>query len=147
MGANRNVSAPPDLNPVRLSRAQKRDLLGMSAAAVITTALIAAPAIVPREHEAPPLVVRSIVLATVAPIHAAGQIQTPVEIRMAERAVTARRRDSAAPPASARGTRVTAVAARLDASGKPLARKLAELLTGDGTYIVRPFPTVPAERQ
>ena len=46
----------PSENAVRLSSAQKRDLLGMSAAAVITTALIAAPILLPHDAGVPALV-------------------------------------------------------------------------------------------
>jgi hypothetical protein len=42
---------------------------------------------------------------------------------------------------------VVTVSARMDTPRRPLARRLAGFLTGDGTHTIRPFPTVSTERQ
>jgi hypothetical protein len=49
--------------------------------------------------------------------------------------------------ASANPSTIAAASAAAHRSSKPFGRKLAGLFTGDGTYSVRPFPTVPSERQ
>jgi hypothetical protein len=155
------------MNPestVRLSNAQKRDLLGMSAAAMITTALIAAPMLLPHDSGAPLLVNPSILMAEAIP--------TPALIPMRSRAVESvsgrmtmtpvaapkRRRERAVLPSSPVrlasmpiATVAAPVLVAVEASNarpsKPLGKRLAGLLTGDGTYTVRPFPTIPTERQ
>jgi hypothetical protein len=150
---------PPE-TAVHLSSAQKRDLLGMSAAAMITTALIAAPMLLPREHAAPALVDPAIISASAVPTPALIQALT---VRADDRGtsrpstILKKRRDRAplpsAPPRLA-SRRVAATAPVLVAMNtatsrpsKPLGKRLAGIFTGDGTYAVRPFPTIATERQ
>ena len=139
----------------RLSWTQKLDLLGMSAAAVITTALIAAPMIGPyvgNEEgglEAEPH--SSLVVAVAVPD------ARPIAVSTTSASVAGLRpKQPLAPRAVATGldrivrvspAQIVAANAASSRSSKPLGRKLAGLLTGDGTYSVRPFPTVPADRQ
>jgi hypothetical protein len=137
----------------RLSNAQKLDLLGMSFAAVISTGLIGAALIAPHGHEPRTAVEAQAVIAantpsvtitppmdTVAPL--TPQIDdVPVEVRRAP-AVAASR---IVRTSSVRRDGAPAITTTTDAGRKPLARRLAGLLTGNGAYTVRPFPTVGRE--
>lgn len=139
----------------RLSWTQKLDLLGMSAAAVITTALIAAPMVGPyvgsdeNELDAAPhasLVMAVAVpdarpIAAVVPALSAGTTFTEKR-RIAARSISAMSRIATASPST-----IAAASAAANRSSKPFGRKLAGLFIGDGTHAVRPFPTVPSERQ
>jgi hypothetical protein len=152
MDATRNVGDLRD-DSVRLSSAQKRDLLGMSAAAVITAALMVAPAILPRDQDPTPLASRSVPSITTAPVLVATRFEPPVVVTtMPARHILMTRRTAtgsaawAPRPATTTAT-VVAVTARMDTPRKPLARRLAGFLTGDGTHAIRPFPTIPTERQ
>jgi hypothetical protein len=164
MDAIRNVVSPREDDSVRLSKAQKRDIMGMAAAAVITAGLIAAPGIAPRDDTGTLLIARSIRSVSNAPLlvatrfetPAVSHVQAPAVSRMPSRGASATRRlDTPSPSWSARAVRTPAVVAvtarvemnaRMDASRKPLARRLAGFFTGDGTHAIRPFPTVPSER-
>src|SRR3954470_7327684 len=147
---------------VRLSNAQKRDLLGMSAAAMITTALIAAPMLLPHDSGAPLLVNPSILMAEAIPTPALIPMRSraveSVSGRMSPVAAPRRRRERAVLPSSPVrlasmpiATVAPPVLVAVEASNarpsKPLGKRLAGLLPGDGTYTVRPFPTIPTERQ
>jgi len=167
MQASTPVPGPPVPASVRLTRAQKRDLFGMGVAAVITTALIAVPAVLPlvgNAHDAPP----AHSIADTPPLAPAVSIAQPVTVARVEAvpaaiqrtAVPAQRRLRATSlppairrvglpsPAIASGPAPTILAANvaIDRSSRPLARRFAGFLTGDGTYSVRPFPTVSADR-
>jgi hypothetical protein len=137
-----------------LSSAQKRDLLGQALAAVITTALIAAPLITPSSGG--PDVAESTLpaqsFAGTVPAIALAEERPAAPQQVARARVRASGRLMAsAVPAMALQPRVmastgyarlmTASAARSE-SRKPLSRKLTGWLTGDGTHTVRPFPTV-----
>lgn len=168
----------PDLRPVhtpaRLSSAQKRDLLGHAVAAVITTALMAAPLVnrapgsSATDAAAPVLASAAVAgLPTVstssaaAPVTTLTQLTPPAE-REAQRPSATRRK----PRVGARSAAPAAVAAPAtadsfgnlayagvtnanvldEASRKPRPRKLVSWLTGDGTHSIRPFPTVATIR-
>jgi hypothetical protein len=152
MDATRNVGDLRD-DSVRLSSAQKRDLLGMSAAAVITAGLMVAPAILPRDQDPTPLASRSVPSEATAPVFVAMRFEPPVLVTTmpARIALPVRRTTTVSPRWMARPatttTPVVAVTARMDVPRKPLARRLAGFLTGDGTHAIRPFPTIPTERQ
>jgi len=159
MDAIRNVASPREDGSVRLSKAQKRDIMGMAAAAVITAGLIAAPGIAPRYETGATLAARSVPSISTAPTLVATRFEAPVLVtgmtavtRLPTRtALPVRRTPTAssrwvARPATTTAT-VVAVTARMDVPRKPLARRLAGFLTGDGTHAIRPFPTIPTERQ
>jgi len=154
--------ATPGERDVRLSNAQKRDLLGMSAAAMITTALIAAPMLLPRGSASPLLVDPTVLTAEAVPTPLL--IQTlgtrPAEltpVRTAAVVSVKRHRDRATAasspvrlvgrPLPASAPVLVAVNTSVPRASKPLGKRLAGLFTGDGTYSVRPFPTVSTERQ
>lgn len=144
--------------PARLSSAQKRDLLGQAVAAVITTALIAAPLLTPP----PGSVDVSSETTLPAQSFAAAVTAVPAEATIS-RALPQRPRVSRArvrvegtlmasavpssvmqPAAVGTSGYAGAVDAAPERTGvrKPLSRKLTNWLTGDGTLSVRPFPTV-----
>jgi len=153
----------PSENAVRLSSAQKRDLLGMSAAAVITTALIAAPILLPHDAGVPALVDPVAITAEAVPVPALIQSIGPstLNVHVMPAAVTVtppptRRRERPMPPPQARLTSrpmttsaplLVAVNTTGSRASKPLGKRIAGLFIGDGTYSVRPFPTVSTERQ
>jgi hypothetical protein len=159
-----------------LSSAQKRDLLGHAVAAVITTALMAAPLVNSNgargssaTDPAAPVLASAAVAgipavstsSAAAPVTTLTQLTPPAE-REPQRTSAPRRR----PRAGARSAALTAVAAPVTAdsfgnmayarvtnasvldesSRKPRPRKLVSWLTGDGTHSVRPFPTVSTDR-
>ncbi|HET7698962.1 MAG TPA: hypothetical protein VFK57_24805 [Vicinamibacterales bacterium] len=123
-----------------MSQAQKRELLGQSVAAVITTALIAAPLILPPSGSAPvsseaPLPAQSYAEMVPSVVVADGTLSSPV--------VEPRRR-AARPRVERSGTMAAAIAPSRGDVRKTLPRKLTGWLTGDGSVTVRPFPTVVA---
>jgi hypothetical protein len=148
MAVTRNAGTPCESAP-RLSWAQKRDLLGLIAAGVMTSALIVAPALVPLGQRIPVVAENRVSPAAAAPMPAAAHVDAPLVSRVPARAETAVRRGAAARPAPrfrASGTHAAVENATVDGSRKPLGRRFAELFTGDGAYSVRPFPGVAGER-
>jgi hypothetical protein len=153
--ANANVAAADGTRQVRLSWTQKLDLLGMAAAAVITTALIAAPMVGPYVDEdeagldAAPHA--SLVMAVAVPdsrqIAAVARSSSARTTASEKRPIAARPLAAMSRLATANPSTIAAASAAAHRSSKPFGRKLAGLFTGDGTYTVRPFPTVPSERQ
>jgi hypothetical protein len=163
------VPSPVDV-PARLSSAQKRDLLGQTVAAVITTALIAAPFITPpagsgdvsSETTLPAQSLVSVVPSVTAvsrgvPVR---KIQRP---RAATRAAATvapwyvrasvdadRTLMATAMPAMTLQPQVVATAGDTrgdrDTARRPLSRRLTGWLTGDGSVTVRPFPTLATAR-
>jgi hypothetical protein len=155
------VSSPVDA-PARLSFAQKRDLLGQAVAAVVTTALIAAPLMPPTPDGGsglpPAALPAASYAAPVASVAVADIAGSPI-LRELSR-TTARNKQRGTPlkamtlvPDASQGpglaladyVPVTTDRAR-EQPRKPLSRRLAGWLTGNGTHSVRPFPTVPADR-
>ena len=149
---------------VRLSLAQKRDIASMVVAAAITAGLIVAPAIAPRDQAVALLASRSVPALTSAPFIVDSRLEPAVVVPTPSSARPTRSRrhtaiapalyDLSASPVTAAALTVrarqqdpVAVTARLESSRKPLARRLASFLTGDGTHSIRPFPTVSTERQ
>lgn len=161
MEPTRLDSIPLDA-PVRLSWAQKGDLLAQTLAAVVTTALIAAPLVGPSLTAERPLAARPV--AELPPMVA--QLDTPSAMRVAR--ISARPR--VVRPTVTDGTVAdggeavsTIETAEMSASERPdsspvgttgvakrerrtLGRRVASIFTGSGAYSVRPFPTVPATR-
>jgi hypothetical protein len=147
----------------RLSYAQKRDLVSQAFAAVVTTALIAAPLIGPSpgssgdvasEGTLPAQSFARVVTAVAVAGPSASSVRPdrPRAARAKLRTVSGRLQ---ATPVSTIAMQPAFVAASADlratseraGSRKPLSRKLTGWLTGDGTVSVRPFPTVAAVRQ
>ena len=160
----------PSENAVRLSSAQKRDLLGMSAAAVITTALIAAPILLPHQTGIPLLVDPTVITASAVPTlaliptissstldtHVARSAAAPAPTRRRERAPLTSYSSSsyssapvrlASRPIAAAAPVLMAVNTTSVRPSKTFGKRLAGIFTGDGTYSVRPFPTISTERQ
>jgi hypothetical protein len=158
----------PSENAVQLSSAQKRDLLGMSAAAVITTALIAAPIFLQHDTAPPTLVDPTVITAEAVPAPVLIQAISPATfdrhfVRSAPASVSTsasapvrrRARADVAPVRASLSSRPIAMAAPVLVAAnmtsvrpsKPLGKRIAGLFTGDGTYSVRPFPTISTERQ
>ena len=146
------VSSPVDAL-ARLSYAQKRDLLGQTVAAVLTTALIAAPLITPPDSgDARPLAslpavsfaapVAAVAVADVTPPRAPHEWTRTTTVG---RKLRSRRFDSLT--LTPVGVEPQPVQAAVYAKPrKPLSRRLTGWLTGNGAHAVRPFPTVLAPR-
>lgn len=167
----------PSENAVRLSSAQKRDLLGMSAAAVITTALIAAPILLPHQTGIPLLVDPTVITASAVPTlaliptissstldtHVARSVAASTPTRRRERApLTSSSSSYSSSSSSSSSSGPVRLASRPIAASAPVlmavnttsvrpsktfGKRLAGIFTGDGTYSVRPFPTISTERQ
>jgi hypothetical protein len=142
------VTSPVDA-PARLSSAQKRALMGPAFAAVITTALIAAPLLTPPSVlETDPWAGATLPAQSFAgPVAAVALADThPAprprrEVRPSTHAVSAALLPSRPIGTSGIVPAVADVSSR--AARKPLSRRLTGWLTGDGTHTVRPFPSVP----
>ena len=152
------VPSPVDV-PARLSSAQKRDLLGQAVAAVITTALIAAPLITPPSGSADAadgtLPAQSFAGAVTAVAVTEGRRVPRQQTVARPRAHASDRLLAAAVPAIALQpqavgtsgyTRAGLESPSRSESRRPLSRKLTGWLTGDGTHTVRPFPTLAGGR-
>lgn len=152
------VPSPVDV-PARLSSAQKRDLLGQAVAAVITTALIAAPLITPPSGGADAadgtLPAQSFAGAVTAVAVTEGRRVPRQQAVARPRAHASGRLMAAAVPAIALQPQVVGTSGYTRAglgspsrseSRRPLSRKLTGWLTGDGTHTVRPFPTLAGGR-
>ena len=141
------VTTPVDA-PARLSSAQKRALLGPAFAAVITTALIAAPLLTPTSVlDTDPWAGATLPAQSFAgPVPAVALADTHAAPRPRREARPSTRAVSAALlPSRPIGTSgivpiVADVPSR--AARKPLSRRLTGWLTGDGSHAIRPFPTV-----
>jgi hypothetical protein len=153
----------PAETAVRLSCAQKRDLLGMSAAAMVTTMVIAAPWLIPSEPAAPMLVDPAVLSVSAVPAPAmiasinegtfdrgAVPASTVAKKRRERTAILSSPARLASTPMLTTNAPVVVAAAAVTmppSNAKPLGKRIAGLFTGDGTYTVRPFPSIPAERQ
>lgn len=137
-----------------LSRRQKRDLLELAAAGVMSAVFVAAPLVVARhspgsgvKQGAEPVQLTSPVPAASRPAAStANQVQivtTDVPATVSVPPLIAAR---AVVPAVRRGAPQRRPHATLASTrGKqPLGRRLVRLFAGDGTHTVQPFPTVPA---
>ena len=132
---------------VRLTPAQKWDLLRMSGAAVVLTVFFGIPMFIARPNPVAPAArsdaqatetrpaadVSVLVSETVAPIETAALEGLPQRIGMHRRS----HRSVASAPLGSRRQRQLA-----PASGRPLARRLGRLLVGSGRYGIRPFPSL-----
>jgi hypothetical protein len=152
----------------RLSWSQRRDVVSMCAAAVVTSAITAAPFFAhPTPSEAPPpLAARQIAFLEPAPIAAPVSMPRLVtspnvrRMRLAPRPATHAAALAVHPSALdihavALEIRPVALDAAIDVESpapavsarRSLSQKLAGFLVGNGTHAVHPFPTVPAQRQ
>jgi hypothetical protein len=144
---------------MRLTQAQKRDLLRMSGAAVVSTIFFGVPMFVGRPDasrvQVPPALVQLSPAPAVTPDIGVERRDTDVAVVFSEAvaqvstpklggARTPLVRPARQPRASRRNPPALAAAAEPGASqgGTPLARRLGRLLAGSGRYQVRPFPTV-----
>ena len=144
---------------MRFTQAQKRDLLRMSGAAVVSSIFFGVPMFVGRpdaarvesmasqEQQAPVAAPESQALAiepsvVVVVSDAVAETTTPMLVAPASatpRPRAARGRQTlAASPVSPERQRQDAASS----SFKPLAKRLGRLLVGSGRYEVKPFPTV-----
>jgi hypothetical protein len=145
---------------VRLTRAQKWDLLRMSGAAVVSTVFFAVPMFLERPSlariEPPPAggaasIVPDVVaadkpaLSLVASAPATVSVNTVSVVtstEVAEVTTPVLQRAAAAPRRHVSVERIQA-RARADAPAAiPFGRRLARLIAGNGRYGVRPFPSV-----
>jgi hypothetical protein len=132
---------------VRLTRAQKWDLLRISGAAVVSTVFFGIPMFMARP-EIGPAVARSdarpadtrpsadvsvLVSEIAAPVTTPAWEARPARVTL----LVPSRRHVASVTLQARDQRQLA-----SASGRPLARRLGRLLAGSGRYEVRPFPSL-----
>ena len=134
------VASRADRDAVRLTRAQKWELMRTSAVAVLSAAFFLTPVLLPGRAPAisipvdeRPLPDRVGVLVTdlAVPISRVLESAPIAEVSMPRaRAASRSRAVVAATAASESGTRPT------------LARKLGRAIFGDGRYLVRPFPTL-----
>ena len=138
------VDRPRDT--VRLSWAQKRDLFQIIAAGACSSGLIFAiillPPVVPTDVGA-----SAGVLAAASPTPPVTVISTeltaPVSVpvlREASRPGATLRASRTLPPSRLARAQVKAVQSK---PSMTLTKRLGRLVTGDGQYTVRPFPTVP----
>jgi hypothetical protein len=145
---------------VRFTQAQKRDLLRMSGAALVSTIFFAVPMFIGRpdatairvqpapqsrdtltaavQPDDAPAAVSVVVSETVAQV-TVPELQNPASstARPVRAARFTRRAGAPPPPANQR-----AQVAPAPATATPLARRLGRLIAGTGRYEVRPFPTI-----
>ena len=143
---------------MRLTQAQKRDLLRMSGAAVVSTIFFGVPMIVgkpevarlqvvsghrqqapPSPAQMAPVVAPSAPQVSIVFSDSVAQPTTPELQVISVPAATRPARSSRQNAAAARTRSNTQVAS---VSGKPFARRLGRLLAGTGRYEVKPFPTI-----
>jgi hypothetical protein len=142
-------------NDVRLCRAQKCDLLRMAAAAFVSTGFFVMSLILAHGDRAAPAqsVAAREPAAVVATRVAAPDINrevrpaAPARTRRHARATTMVKTQRQ--PRAERTANLKRVTSRGDgdrsvvrAAAMPVGRKVARLITGDGRYSIRPFPSV-----
>lgn len=134
---------------VHLSRRQKRELLELAAAGVMSTLFFAAPVVLLRD--APPAPDPSPQVGLIASAPAAVRVQiattdviapvsTPALRPVPRRQSAGKRRGTAASPAPA-------LARTAGRASQPIGRRIARLFAGDGTHAVHPFPMIPTARR
>ena len=141
-------------NDVRLCRAQKCDLLRMAAAAFVSTGFFVMALILAHGNRAAPTQTAAAgepaaVVATVAAPDIKREVRpaAPARTRRHARATTMVK--TQLQPRVERIANLKGVANRGDgdrsavrAAAMPVGRKVARLITGDGRYSIRPFPSV-----
>ena len=144
---------------MRLTQAQKRDLLRMSGAALVSTIFFSVPMFVGRpdgaQRQASAEQAQPIAAAVSAAAPDASASVTPEQVAVvfsdAVAQVTIPQLQALSAPTAprTRTVRQNAMAVKLrprpqaaSTAGKPLARRLGRLIAGTGRYEVRPFPTV-----
>jgi hypothetical protein len=133
---------------VQLSRRQKRDLLELGAAGVMSAIFFAAPLLLLRQ---PPSTASNASSGRQASAQSASIRLEHVNVVTTEVAATVSTpilrapREAASRPARRAGpSRQSAAAVARASEHVPLGRRIVRLLAGDGTHRVQPFPTVPA---
>jgi hypothetical protein len=154
---NHSLQEQQMASDMRLTQAQKRDLLRMSGAAVVSTIFFAVPMFLGRPDVARLQAVASETQPAPAAAEpaAASQLAAAASPNVAvvfsetvAQVTTPKLQELSAPAAPrARTVRQNAMTAKpraqvASAAGKPLARRLGRLIAGTGRYEVRPFPTV-----
>ena len=140
---------------MRLTQAQKRDLLRMSGAALVSTIFFSVPMFVGHPDSArlrgSAEQAQPIAAAAGSAAAPAASAEVAVVFSDAVAQVTIPQLQGLSAPASprTRTVRQNAMAVKLgprpqpaSSAGKPLARRLGRLIAGTGRYEVRPFPTV-----
>jgi hypothetical protein len=139
---------------VRLTRAQKWDLVRMSGAAVVSTVFFAIPMFLAHPNGAPPEARPAIQLASMTPDASAVRNLAPLPASTLDTVTVVTSTEMAAvstpvlqPPGAAPRRRATGgtIQARQRGNGlapAPFGRRLARLIAGSGRYGVRPFPSV-----
>jgi hypothetical protein len=143
---------------MRLTQEQKRDLLRMSGAALVSTIFFSVPMFVGRPdgarvqasaEQAQPIAAAGSAAATDAAASVTPEVAVVFSDAVAEVTIPQLQALSAPAAPRTRSVRQTAMAVKLrprpqaaSAAGKPLARRLGRLIAGTGRYEVRPFPTV-----
>jgi hypothetical protein len=142
-------------NDVRLCRAQKCDLLRISAAAFVSTGFFVMSLVLAHENRAAPTQAAvagepaAVVATRVDAADSNREVRpaAPARTRRHARATTMVKTQSR--PRVERVVNLKHVANRGDADGSavraaaaPVGRKVARLITGDGRYSIRPFPSV-----
>jgi hypothetical protein len=143
---------------MRLTQEQKRDLLRMSGAALVSTIFFSVPMFVGRPdgarvqasaEQAQPTAAAGSAAATDAAASVTPEVAVVFSDAVAEVTIPQLQALSAPAAPRTRSVRQNAMAVKLrprpqaaSAAGKPLARRLGRLIAGTGRYEVRPFPTV-----
>ena len=130
--------------PKQLSLAQKCDLAAQAIAAVITSALIAAPFITGGVQDTPRI--ESVMVTSAPAVSLVDTPQLPPPNVAAPRRIraTALKSPLAARPLPAAFVEPARLdPAKKDEARKPFGRKLAGIFIGNGSATVRPFPTIP----
>jgi hypothetical protein len=156
-GVLRNLPAGAAMaSDMRFTQAQKRDLLRMSGAALVSTIFFSVPMFVGRpdgarlpaisEPAQPTPAAAASAAAPYASASAAPEVAVVFSDAVAQ--VTIPQLQTLTAPRT-RTVRQNAMAAKVgpraqtaSAAGKPFARRLGRLIAGTGRYEVRPFPTV-----
>jgi hypothetical protein len=140
---------------VRLCRAQKCDLLRMAAAAVVSTGFFVMSLILAHGNRAAPTQPAAagepaaVVATRVAAPDINREVRPAVPARLRRHARTPTMVKTPLQPRVERLANLRSVANRGDGDGSavraaamPVGRKVARLITGDGRYSIRPFPSV-----
>ena len=146
MSLEQSKAVGGDIAP--LSRRQKRELLELAAAGLVSTIFFAAPILLIRNAApAPATSVQVGVIASTPPA---------VRVQIATTDVTALVSTPALQPVlrrqssgMRRGTAASSPAPALASTAEraPLVRRIARLFAGDGTHAVHPFPMIPDARR
>ena len=141
-------SGPIELEPIPLSRRQRRDLVELVAAGVMSAVFFALPVVMVRDTFAPKSVPPPAPEATRAPLAVRAPDVAAVQVVTTDVVVPISSPElQAAAPAVVHAVRWTPRSRRTVPAVSPrpsLGRRIARLFVGDGSHTVQPFPSVPA---